>query len=248
MRLIEKKCPNCNANLEFGENDKTCKCQYCKRSFEIERDMNDIEKFNLVYDKIHKPMKMMFMIPFIAFFVIFIIVFIFIISSFNKGIENSDSVFEKFNDYIVDKENLLTDVNELKNTDIDFIDSFSSSQINRVAEGVNDANHSFSVDGDVTREKIYVLYKENYNKLVLIYKATFRDFFNQEDRHTLYIPVVYENIEKNIISSLGNATVTNHVYYLNSDESCYTYGFASFDEAYQDSVGNDSEGFTITEK
>ena len=65
MRLIEKKCPNCGANLEFDENDKSCKCQYCKRSFEIERDTDNLDKFNLIYDKMQKPVKAFFMIPFI---------------------------------------------------------------------------------------------------------------------------------------------------------------------------------------
>ena len=52
MKLIEKKCPNCGANLEFKETDKSCSCSYCHRSFEIERESNldtdDISKqFNL---------------------------------------------------------------------------------------------------------------------------------------------------------------------------------------------------------
>ena len=29
MRLIEKKCPNCGADLEFKDNDKSCKCSHC---------------------------------------------------------------------------------------------------------------------------------------------------------------------------------------------------------------------------
>ena len=52
MKLIEKKCPNCGASLEFNDSDKSCKCQYCHRAFEIERDSSisvaDIaEQFNL---------------------------------------------------------------------------------------------------------------------------------------------------------------------------------------------------------
>ena len=38
MRLIEKECPNCGAGLSFTKEDTTCKCEYCKREFEIERD------------------------------------------------------------------------------------------------------------------------------------------------------------------------------------------------------------------
>ena len=36
MRLIEKECPNCGAELHFTKEDTTCKCEYCKREFEIE--------------------------------------------------------------------------------------------------------------------------------------------------------------------------------------------------------------------
>ena len=247
MRLIEKKCPNCGANLEFNESDKTCKCQYCKRSFEIERDLNDVEKFNLIYDKIHKPMKGLFFIPVIAF-VIIIIIFVLVFTSINKQVNDDSSVFEEFQKVIVDKENLLTDINEIGNRDFDLIDSNATSHISRVAEGVSDANHSFSVDGDISREKMYVLYKEKENALIIIYKATYRDFFHQEDRHTLYIPVTYQNIEKDILSSLGNAQVTDHIYYLSSDQECFTYGYDSFEEAYKESVESISEGFTITEK
>ena len=34
MKLIEKKCPNCGANLEFKDTDKSCKCSHCGSSFE----------------------------------------------------------------------------------------------------------------------------------------------------------------------------------------------------------------------
>ena len=248
MKFKEKKCPNCGADLEFSETDKTCKCQYCKRSFEIERDLSDIEKFNLVYDKIHKPMKMFFIIPLAIFCIIFIFVVVMIIGYMRKQETNDTSIFEEYKDLIVDKENLLTDVNEIKNRDFDIIDSQASMQINRVSDGVNDANHSFSVDGDITREKLYVISGENYNKLVIIYKATYEDFFHQEDRHTLYIPVIYENIEKDVISSLGNARVTDHIYYLSSDKSCFTYGYTTFDEAYQENVASYAEDYKITEK
>lgn len=248
MKFKEKKCPNCGADLEFSETDKTCKCQYCKRSFEIERDLSDIEKFNLVYDKIHKPMKMFFIIPLAIFCIVFIFVVVMIIGSMRKQETNDTSIFEEYKDLIVDKENLLTDVNEIKNRDFDIIDSQASMQINRSADGVNDGNHSFSIDGNITREKLYVISKENYNKLVIIYKATYEDFFHQEDRHTLYIPVIYENIEKDVISSLGNSKVTDHIYYLSSDHACFTYGYESFDEAYQENVAIYAEDYKITEK
>ena len=60
MKLIEKKCPNCGGSLEFSETAKSCKCEYCHRAFEIERDekldVNNIaEQFNL--SELQAPLK-----------------------------------------------------------------------------------------------------------------------------------------------------------------------------------------------
>ena len=61
MRLIEKKCPNCGANIEFEDDAKSCKCEYCKRSFEIERDnadKNSDDPKNYKLSELPLPMKM----------------------------------------------------------------------------------------------------------------------------------------------------------------------------------------------
>lgn len=42
MKLVEKKCPNCGASLSFNSTDKEVTCNYCKVSFEIERDVEDL--------------------------------------------------------------------------------------------------------------------------------------------------------------------------------------------------------------
>ena len=38
MKLVEKKCPNCGGGLSFGPEDKETKCEYCGKSFVIERE------------------------------------------------------------------------------------------------------------------------------------------------------------------------------------------------------------------
>ena len=51
MELIEKKCPNCGASLEFGDNDKSCTCNYCHRSFIIEKNTTlDVENLADQFD------------------------------------------------------------------------------------------------------------------------------------------------------------------------------------------------------
>ena len=44
MKLIEKKCPNCGANINFNSNDKEVKCSYCDTVFTIERDVTNIDE------------------------------------------------------------------------------------------------------------------------------------------------------------------------------------------------------------
>jgi uncharacterized Zn finger protein (UPF0148 family) len=44
MKLIEKKCPNCGANINFNLNDKEVKCSYCDTVFTIERDVTNIDE------------------------------------------------------------------------------------------------------------------------------------------------------------------------------------------------------------
>ena len=44
MKLVEKKCPNCGANINFGINDKEVKCNYCHTSFTIEKDLTNIDE------------------------------------------------------------------------------------------------------------------------------------------------------------------------------------------------------------
>ena len=58
MKFIEKKCPNCNAKLEFKSTDTEVTCEYCRSSFVIEKegninkDFSDLtnDAFNLVYN------------------------------------------------------------------------------------------------------------------------------------------------------------------------------------------------------
>ena len=57
MKLIEKKCPNCNGDLEFKVNDTEVTCKYCQRSFIIEHDNTSEfgdEAFNLIYSNFNQ--------------------------------------------------------------------------------------------------------------------------------------------------------------------------------------------------
>ena len=43
MKVFEKKCPNCNANLEFKVGEKDVKCPSCRREFAVEYDHSIVD-------------------------------------------------------------------------------------------------------------------------------------------------------------------------------------------------------------
>ena len=40
MKLIEKTCPNCGANIDINKNDEKVTCDYCKKTYLVEKDPN----------------------------------------------------------------------------------------------------------------------------------------------------------------------------------------------------------------
>lgn len=82
MKLIEKKCPNCGADLKFNKDDDTVTCNYCKTSYEIQRDIGVDDIVNELFDAddfiLHKK-AMKSVNKGIMFFIIFVFVMILIV-------------------------------------------------------------------------------------------------------------------------------------------------------------------------
>lgn len=250
MRLVEKKCPNCGADLEFDENAKSCKCNYCKRSFEIERDLNDVEKFNLIYDKIQQPMNKAMTIPFImvgAF--IFIVAAIIVFSTFSTHTSTRDKEIEipDVNDILEEQNKLISDVSELTNANIDIIKSKCHSVIRQSVVGRSDTTYNYQITGDPRVEKMIVAANDDSNVLIVIYSVIYHNFFNQSDQKTVYVPVVFEDVSSNFFSlTSGNNPAPE--YYLNDEHSSYIYAYGSYDEAYNNVVNPYKDEYKITEK
>ena len=52
MKIFEKKCPNCSANLEFKVGERDVKCPNCRRTFAVEYDQDKaLEGADFVYAK-----------------------------------------------------------------------------------------------------------------------------------------------------------------------------------------------------
>lgn len=83
MKLVQKKCPNCGANLEFDKDDTETTCSYCNAKFAIEREN---EKGNLLdpsqYVLRPEEARALSKVIIVIFCIVFIFVLIFMIYSF----------------------------------------------------------------------------------------------------------------------------------------------------------------------
>lgn len=253
VKLIEKKCPNCGASLEFDETAKSCKCEYCHRAFEIERDnsldVNDLaEQFNL--NELKGPLKVFstfFLGSYIITFVIALVIFCFIFGMIFFGFKDHSNSMKESGSSIVNKKEIIKDVNDLTNEDYDHIMNDATVKVVHTGEGKSDTNHSYSLNSKLQRESVYVAYKDNSNKIIAILSGTYHDFFHQENTYTVYIPLVYENVKENNIA-FSSANIDAPKYYFTPEQDSWVYGYGSLDEAYNAAVKPLENNYKVTKK
>ena len=244
MRLVEKSCPNCGASLEFNEKDKGCKCQYCKKSFEIERDSDNSEEYNLVYNDIRNPFLLLFAVPFIVIILAIVITSI----SMQNHLGSDHYSSSKINTQ-EEADHLITSADQLTNQMLETLERENNSFVNQSITGRHDTTYSYQKTGDPKLEKVYVLYQEDTNYLISIYKVMYHNYFNQSDVHTVYVPIIFEDVmNKGFNASLANGNNPAPEYYFNEEHSTYIYAYPSFDDCYNDVIKIHEEDFQITEK
>lgn len=244
MRLIEKECPNCGAPVSFTKEDTTCKCEYCKREFEIERDT---EKKKLddqfILNELKTPFKIFSYITFGSFIshavVVFVTFIIIIIVAFNliKGLNDSNSMFNR-NAYYVEN------VNDLSSSDYSTLDIQSRILITTKVNG-----YTGFYSNNLKREKVYVVSNKKSNYIIHIYKAIYTNITNTDDKHTLYIPIIYKNVKSknnSIAFSLGEGEISAPEYSLNG--SNYVYGYTDLNTLYNEVIKQYENDYKISEK
>ena len=74
MKIVEKKCPNCGANIKFDKEDTSVTCNYCNQSYTIERDYDEEikEEFILRAKTVRKMSKSIIIVSMVVFIIILI--------------------------------------------------------------------------------------------------------------------------------------------------------------------------------
>ena len=252
MRLVEKKCPNCGANLEFSETDKSCKCSYCHRAFEIERDEkkefnNYADQFNLneLQNSVVTASKFI-AVPFVIVGIGFIFIFGLIFYSAFTNIHEVKSKNTERLQTIKEDNQILSSIDEIDNDGFEDLNFACFSFLSQSVVGRSDTTYSYQSAGDSRLEKVYVASKKDSNYVISIYSKVYHNFFNQSDQHTVYIPIVFENIKKDCDFSNGKNPAPE--YYFNEEKSSYIYAYGSFEDAYNNVVKVLESDYTISEK
>lgn len=261
MKLIEKKCPNCGASLEFSETAKSCKCDYCHRTFEVERDNNGINiDFNL--SELEAPAKAMgkaFIIITIVFAIIFISVAVIIGISINNSRKDFDNFVndsesgEKVNGKSDDKL-VASNIKDIDNSSLKLLENETSSFT--TAKGESSTKYSYqSKDKEVYK---YILaYKDKKNYVFVVQKVLYINFFNSDDRKTVYIPIKFENVyskldqfEDSTENIIDGAKVDAPEFYLNDEKTSFVRGgYADYNQFVEEKINTlKNDGYKISEK
>lgn len=104
MKIIEKKCPNCHANLEFDVGEVNVKCPNCRRAYAIEYDKDFVDpevqlkakdiqlKLMGDFEKARKFHKVFFIIVLCIIAAVFIITAIAVVHGFSEYQETKRTI------------------------------------------------------------------------------------------------------------------------------------------------------------
>ena len=205
MRLVEKKCPNCGGELKFNINDKDTTCEYCNKSYEIERENDDKEElFNadnyrvtLSAEQKKKAQAVLFgfaavqIVPVMifAFFIILIIggSMIFGFTHDNNRIDNVDKIEKKLGEK---DSGFILNFSDLTEKDLSEIHTSTLSTLN---DALNLHATFLYSHSDYEYVGMYLLLNNTGNTLYDVYKIAFK--VDGEDKY-YFSAIRYNNVKK----------------------------------------------------
>ncbi len=235
MKIIEKKCPNCGAKLEFNLEDKETKCKYCNSEFIIENNNENSKKINMddIDLKFAKRVtKLHFLFVGIVTLLIigtFIFIMFMIFTSF-KSFNKSSNFF--------DKEHAETkkDEQSLKDITSEMDEKFSNKAVKELDKWKGYTT-TYERVGEPEKVGFYYLKNSVSVKLIYVYK---QEFSNGVENKTIYAAVSFVGIS---VDSIG-ATPFVDTNKIDLNENEYVYGYENIEDLY-DSVINSTKSFNF---
>lgn len=216
MKLIEKTCPKCGANLEFEPGAKEVKCSYCNKEFIIEGNDNNSENFNSEDIKLISNAGKG--ITVVAVIIISIIAFsIICFSAFRMF--NKEKNFENFR-----STDNITSVNNISKADQNKIEEKSLTELknwNEKQEEVSLTSHK--------NLGYYLIYNDFNSNLYDVYELNYNI---NGTNHVVYTAVQYMNVNyKNKKLTVGNGIIFGKIL---SYDMYSLWGYENIKDLYND--------------
>ena len=226
MKIIEKKCPNCGASLEFKIGDKETKCKYCNSNFIIEDNNKDDKDFDINNINL-KFAKTAFIIHFIIAGIIILVVLltiVFMIINMSKSFSDTKKGldFDIFED--TEEKKASEEKQSLDEITADLDEKLSKEALNNLGTWTGYLT-TYKIQGDYEKVGYYYLKNSVSVKIVYVYKTTYS---NGSESKEVYKAVSFVGLS---LDGLGQtAFVDTNKYNLNDNE--YAYGYESIEDLY----------------
>lgn len=226
MKIIEKKCPNCGADLKFKIGDKEAKCKYCNTEFIIEDNNKDSDNFDLNNVVLNEKFIKAFGIAHLSIFIIISVIAISMFITIGLIIKNE-----------FDTNNKSVEIN------INEIDKNVQEKLYKAAKNdikIWDSMHrKYELQGDYEDHGYYYLKNKYGIKIIYILKYTYK---NDENSKTIYTAFTFSG--KSIDSLNYKPFIDTNRIKLDSFD--YVYGYESTEELFDNVVRKEkSNGYKI---
>lgn len=267
MKFVEKKCPNCGAGLKFDDGDGSVACEYCNKTYYIQRDEKKFAKVDQVHlgdayrfvDEYGKPIVKAFaaiqIVMMVVPIVFFVIIAIFIGSvAFNAfghqtgDLDLNDSSLVKDNSFQEQRKKIVTKMSQIDEVSLQTFHDTSNTYLRNYTGSCVHGNYSISTGWQSVG--VYLLVGKETNKNVLY------DVMSHTYKHkktgkitTLYAAVKFDNLkltENGIVNNdyMGYPEVPS--YDMPEDTFNGAYGYESVEKLYNQLVRSQSGEYTIS--
>ena len=267
MKLIEKKCPNCGAGLKFDDNSTSVTCEYCSKTYYIQRDEKKYARVDKAHlgdayqfvDEYGKPIVkafaavqiVMMVVPFVIFIIAFIGIGCLIFGAANDQMSGNggiDNWQEESDREYQEKRNKM--VQKISQIDTVSLQTFHDTSLQKLQGYDGSCVHG---DYKITKKwefvGVYLLVGKEKNKNILydVFKQTYKNKKTGKET-TLYAAMEYEDLfltDSMIVENNYSAWPEVPSYNFPGTTFNGAYGYEGVDKLYNKLVRSQSGDYII---
>lgn len=241
MKLIQKKCPKCDAPLSFEENAETAVCEYCKHKISITRKNSggtsedfilSIEDF---YKKRYDQTRKTQMAVYVIAIIIGICSFVFLIKMFSSANETPIN-----SDIPVKEKKYITEISQLDENTLN--NSFSKS----LESLMKRETESSLEQTEWERVGIYLLNHKETKQLNLFYDVYQKEYKSSSGTVTVYAVVEFKNLEISENGTLDNYRVGSTYCPSKRIDKEYICGYDTLEDFFNEVIRNQTDKYKVT--